>query len=98
MIKLLHIGHDAGRSKGSQQLQAHIQLKHIAPRGTEYLKAWYLHHFLDYIEQSGYMQKEEVHQRIRERIKTSPEFDLVNNFVQSHWEEILSALGWNTNK
>lgn len=41
------IGHDSGRNKNYAR---EIQLSFLRRKGREYVKAWYLHHILDYIK------------------------------------------------
>ena len=88
--KLLYIGHDTSRSKRAGRLQAHIQLKYLRPRGTEHMRAWYLHHALDCIEKLAVAYPiEEILSRLEERTKACPELETVKNFIKNNSEEIL---------
>lgn len=92
--KLLYIAHDSSRSK-SQGLQTHIQLKFLNAKGTEYMKAWYLHHFLDYAEKEAHtFSLEDIFARLGDRTKPCYEFNTVKSFVQNNWGEILQDLGY----
>lgn len=94
-LKLLQIGHDTSRSKKAQGLQAHIQLKFLHSRGTEYIKAWYMHHILDYVEKvADTFSLEEIFERLNNRIRPCHEFSTVKDFVRNHWGEILRDLGY----
>jgi len=62
----LSIGHDTSRSN---KLQAYIQLKFLRHRGNEYVKAWYLRHFLDYTQQLYQFPREEILERLSDRIE-----------------------------
>ena len=92
--KLLYIGHDSSRSR-SQDLQAHIQLSFLNTKGTEYIKAWYLHHILDYIEKVAHsFSLEEMFERLNDRTRPCDEFDIAKSFVRNHQTEILQDLGY----
>ncbi|MDZ7730607.1 MAG: hypothetical protein U5K37_06345 [Natrialbaceae archaeon] len=44
------INHDAGRQKKTRgDLSAEVVQKVLQQKGDDYLRAWYLHHFLDYV-------------------------------------------------
>ena len=89
--KLLHIGHDTGRSN---EIATYIQLKFMRHKGNEYVKAWYLHHVLDYVEKVvSIFPPEEIWKRLEERTEPCYEFNTVKSFVRNHWEDILQDLG-----
>jgi len=97
-VKILE--HDGGRGKKGylDDLEAFVQQKFLClNKGCESLKAWYLHHILDYMSSCGYFEQEEFFQRIEERLEVILNEDLydeVKNFVSIHWKEILSDLGF----
>lgn len=88
--KMSFLEHDGGRNN---PFEAYLQLKFLSLRGNEYVKAWYLHHFLDYISY-GHFSSEEVFERLRNTLIYCPEFDAVKSFVRNHWEEIIQDLGY----
>ncbi len=92
-LKLLHIKHDSDRSLPSQQLQAHIQLRFLANKSEDHIKAWYLHHILDYAEkEAGLFSLEEMLERMADRTKKSEVFDIVAEYVSENWKEISTDL------
>lgn len=95
------IGHDSGRHNKSDR---EIQVKFLGQKGAEYIKAWYLHHILDYIKwwvtetPPGFFSSiEDILQakRLEKMFGSSQEQNLQNikNFVMNHSEEILQDLG-----
>jgi len=89
------ISHDTGRGKRYGRA---IQLKFLHQKGEEYIKAWYLHHILDYIKwwlvsYTPTPSIEDILQAKRlEKMFGAPqeqELQNVTNFVMNHSEEIL---------
>ena len=91
------IRHDSGRHK---EYARKIQLKFLHQKGDEYIRAWYLHHFLDYIKwwvtempSESTLRIEDILQakRLEKMFGSSEEQELqkITNFVIDHSEEIL---------
>lgn len=72
--KLLGIGHDSSRTKKGYAVR-YIQLKFLYQKGSEYVKAWFLHHFLDCAKKTlKRLSKKEV--SYREILVSHPWFSL----------------------
>ncbi|RLE09549.1 hypothetical protein DRJ00_03890 [Candidatus Aerophobetes bacterium] len=94
--KLLWIEHDAGRGR-SNKTATYIQLKFMRHKGSEYVKAWYLHHALDYVEKlAAAYPIEEILSRLEERTKTCPELEAVKDLIRSNSTQILQDLESNS--
>ncbi len=89
--------HDSGRNK---EYARKIQLKFLRQKGVEYIKAWYLHHILDYIKwwitetpSESIPRIEDILQakRLEKMFGSSAKQELqtITNFVTNHSEEIL---------
>ena len=89
--------HDSGRHEGYAK---GIQLKFLRQKGTEYIKAWYLHHILDYIkwwatevssESTSNIEGILQGKKLEQMFGSPQEQELQNtkNFIMSHLEEIL---------
>ena len=78
--------HDSGRR---MKTAMYLQLKFLRQKGSEYVKAWYLHHILDYIESAPILSIKEILKRIEERTESCEELQAVIDFIKSNWEEIL---------
>lgn len=51
LIRSETLKHDSGRKKGRiGKIAGEVQLKFLETKGREYVKAWYLHHTLDYLD------------------------------------------------
>ena len=94
------IRHDSGRDK---EYTREIQLKFLHQKGEEYIKAWYLHHILDYMKwwitempSESTPSIEDVLQAKRlEKMFDSYQVQKlqdIKNFVVKHSEEILWGL------
>lgn len=100
--QLLHIAHDAGRSGqplGGQRyrgLAAFVQLKFLSSKGSDHVKAWYLHHFIDFVTSSPRTDVKEKIERIEERTGvpgfTRPEFEEVKSFFERNFDAIAHDL------
>ena len=96
--QLLHIAHDAGRSGqplgGSRYrgLAAFVQLKFLSSKGSNYVKAWYLHHLIDFVTSSPGTNVKEKMERIEERTGvpgfTRLEFEEVKSFFERNFDAI----------
>ena len=89
--------HDSGRHYGYAR---EVQLKFLRKKGDDYVKAWYLHHILDYMAwwvTEGFSEStpsiEDILQakRLEKLFGSSQEQELrnVKNFVMNHSAEIL---------
>jgi hypothetical protein len=58
-------------------------------KGSEYVKAWYLHYVLDYIKMAPALSPEEVLKRTEDRFGRCLELELIKEFVKENTEEIL---------
>lgn len=100
--KLFLGGHDAGRSKdplgGSRYkgLIAFVQSKFLSQKGSEQIKAWYLHHLIDFIISSPLTDVEEKIKRIEERTNvpefSRKEFEEVACFFEENFNDILNCI------
>ena len=59
--------HNSGRKL---KTYARLQLKFLSNKGLEYVKAWYLHHTLDYIESTPSLEPTETLGRIKRTFVT----------------------------
>ncbi len=78
--------HDSGRRRKTAM---HLQLRFLHLKGSEYVKAWYLHHILDYIESAPILSVEEILKRIESKTESCQELEIIKSFVMSNSEEIL---------
>ncbi|MEM4973577.1 MAG: hypothetical protein QXR87_07735 [Candidatus Hadarchaeales archaeon] len=95
----LQIEHDAGRSREPRGgsiyagLPAFTQLKFLSKKGSDYIKAWYLHHLMDYVASSAITDVKEIIERIKERTGvpdfTRPEFEEVKLFFEKNYDAIV---------
>ena len=92
--KLLWIEHDAGRSR-SNKTAMYIQLKFMHHKGSEYMKAWYLHHALDRIQTVPEFGAEQNLKILEERTNPCPELETVKDLIKNNSAEILQDLGVN---
>ncbi len=58
-------------------------------KGSEYVKAWYLHYVLDYIKMAPALSIEEVIKRTEDRFEPCQELEIIKEFVMENAEEIL---------
>lgn len=58
-------------------------------KGSEYVKAWYLHYVLDYIRMAPALTAEEIIKRTEERFEHCQELEIIKEFVMDKTEEIL---------
>lgn len=58
-------------------------------KGSEYVKAWYLHYVLDYIRMAPALTVEEIIKRTEERFEHCQELEIIKEFVMDKTEEIL---------
>ncbi len=50
---LKHDSARKGNNKSMRELIAKIQLRFLSQKGEDYVKVWYLHHALDYVDDTG---------------------------------------------
>jgi len=86
--------HDSARksdNKSMRELIAKIQLKFLSQKGEDYVKAWYLHHALDYVDDTIEWRTntaETVEECVDKHQKNKPEtyspeiMDLLKNNIQ----------------
>ena len=72
------IRHDAGRSNVAT---TYIQLKFLSQKGSDYIKAWYLHHLLD-----------EVERRLRSLRKRYRNVSYYETLVRNPWFSLDAAV------
>jgi len=89
-------GRALSRAKGKGSLQSYVQQRYARSKGESVLKAWYLHHLIDYcrdVHES--FELDEITSRNRDRINPiSPsDYDEIASFVQRHWERLEHAFG-----
>ncbi len=58
-------------------------------KGSEYVKAWYLHYVLDYIRMAPALTVEEIIKRTEDRFESCQELEVIKNFVMDNSEEIV---------
>lgn len=89
--------HDSGRRKGTGNLAADIQLNFLSSKGEDFIKAWFLHHWMDYythdvpkLEGKPMITVKKSLERLETRTSSSyPELEVVKEFIMSNSEEIL---------
>ena len=79
--------HDVSRRR---KTAAYLQLEFLSQMDTDYTKAWYLHHALDYLEGTPSLSPGEALKRFKERAVTkfNGEFDFTKEL-----EQVLAFLG-----
>lgn len=96
---ILHFVRDKHNSGRRRRTITYLQLLFLSKKGREYVKAWYLHHALDYMmEIHKLFDKREVIRRLREKKlvanvdETNLEKDLnvVLDFIINNWDEIIN--------
>ncbi len=58
-------------------------------KGSEYVKAWYLHYVLDYIRMAPALTSEAILKRTEERFEPCQELEILKEFVMDNSGEIL---------
>jgi len=89
---------DGKDSSRKRRTLAYVHLKFLSIKGSQYVKAWYLHHVIDYMNETyNLFHKDEIIRRLKEKLPTKimdnielrKEFQEVLDFVCLNWEEIL---------
>jgi len=71
------------------KIPKHLQLVFVRQKGSEYVKAWYLHYLLDYIKMAPELSIEEIIKKTEDRFGSCEELEIIGNFVMDNAEEIL---------
>ena len=71
------------------KIPKYLQLVFVRQKGSEHLKAWFLHYVLDYIKMAPALTPEEIIKRTEDRFEPCQELELVENFVMENAEEIV---------
>jgi hypothetical protein len=58
-------------------------------KGSEYVKAWYLHYVLDYIRMAPALTAEEVLKRTKDRFEPCQELEAIKGFVIENADEVV---------
>jgi len=84
--KIYRIEHDSGRKRKTVM---YVQLNSLRKKGSEFIKAWFLHHALDYVAAAPILSIDEVMKRLEERTERRPELEAIKDFVRKNSEGIL---------
>ena len=71
------------------KIPKYLQVVFVRQKGSEYVKAWYLHYLLDYIKMAPELSIEEIIKKTEDRFESCEELEIVGNFVMDNAEEIL---------
>lgn len=72
------------------KIPKYLQIEFLRFRKSrDYVIAWYLHYVLDYVKMAPALTPEAVINRTEEKFGTSPELEVVKEFVRGNAEEIL---------
>ena len=71
------------------KIPKYLQVVFVRQKGSEYVKAWYLHYLLDYIKMAPELSIEEIIKKTEDRFESCEELETVGNFVMDNAEEIL---------
>ena len=71
------------------KIPKYLQVVFVRQKGSEYVKAWYLHYLLDYIKMAPELSIEEIIKKTEDRFESCVELDITGNFVMDNAEEIL---------
>jgi hypothetical protein len=84
-------GRDLSRVKDTGDFQSYLQQKYLQPKGQFFLRAYYLHHIIDYCNENyETFPFDEIVRRNRERIKPiEPKlYDEVADYLKREFEEL----------
>lgn len=84
--EIYRIEHDSGRKRKTVM---YLQMDLLEEKGPEFVKTWFLHHALDYIQGAPILTVEEVLRRLTQRTKECPELKMVKDFINKNFEGIL---------
>ena len=71
------------------KIPKYLQVVFSRLKGSEYVKAWYLHYVLDYIKMAPARSIEDIIKRTEDRFEPCQELEIIRNFVMGNAEEIL---------
>ncbi|MCD6214927.1 MAG: hypothetical protein J7J46_08150 [Candidatus Desulfofervidus sp.] len=71
------------------KIPKYLQVVFVRQKGSEYVKAWYLHYLLDYIKMAPELSIEEIIKKTEDRFGSCEELEIIGNFVMDNAEEIL---------
>ena len=71
------------------KIPKYLQVVFVRQKGSEYVKAWYLHYLLDYIKMAPELSIEEIIKKTEDRFESCEELEIIGNFVMDNAEEIL---------
>lgn len=83
---IYRIEHDSGSKRKTVM---YLQLSLLRKKGAEFVKAWFLHHALDYIERAPILTIGEVMERLERRTETCPELKAVKDLIESNSQDAL---------
>ena len=70
------------------KIPKYLQVVFVRQKGSEYVKAWYLHYLLDYIKMAPELSIEEIIKKTEDRFGSCEELEIISNFVMDNAEEI----------
>lgn len=71
------------------KIPKYLQLLFMREKGSEYVKAWYLHYVLDYIRMAPALTAEEVLKRTKDRFEPCQELEAIKGFVIENADEVV---------
>ena len=75
--------------KTIMKIPKYLQIRFLREKGSEYVKAWYLHYVMDYIRMAPALTAEEVLKRTEDRFEQCPELEAVKEFVIENADAIV---------
>lgn len=75
--------------KTIMKIPKYLQIRFLREKGSEYVKAWYLHYVMDYIRMAPALTAEEVLKRTEDRFEHCPELEAVKEFVIENADAIV---------
>lgn len=91
--------HDSARRSDTRGISARIQLKFLGQKGENYVKAWYLHHALDYLDKNrsyinvNSLSMESIKKMYKEN-KPQTYSEEIMNFLKRHISEVKKDLNF----
>jgi hypothetical protein len=71
------------------KIPKYLQLLFMREKGSEYVKAWYLHYVLDYIRMAPALTAEEILKRTEDRFEPCQELEAIEGFVIENADEVV---------
>lgn len=87
--------HDGSQKKTTDaKLEANAKLKFLQSKGEEYVKVWYLHHYLDYLVEDSRSGNtiEELLDAYRQENHRQIHSQEIENFLLTHKDDLASEL------